>query len=70
VCGEAAGDPDALPLLIGLGVDELSVGAARLPDVRRAIRSMEYSRLRQLASEALALATTDEVRELLGSYRL
>jgi phosphoenolpyruvate-protein kinase (PTS system EI component) len=67
VCGEAAGDPDTLPLLIGLGVDELSVGAARLPAVRCAIRAADYSRLQQVASEALTKATTDEVRELLAS---
>ncbi len=37
VCGEAAGDPATIPLLVGLGVDELSVGPARLPDVRRLV---------------------------------
>jgi len=43
VCGEAAGDPATIPLLVGLGVDELSVGPARLPDVlgRRAARALK-----------------------------
>ncbi|MDB5057806.1 MAG: phosphoenolpyruvate-protein phosphotransferase [Chloroflexi bacterium] len=66
VCGEAAADPDVVPLLIGLGVDELSVGAAKLPAVRQLVRSLDYVELRPRAAEALTLATADEVRALLA----
>jgi phosphocarrier protein FPr len=38
VCGEAAGEPELTPLLVGLGVDELSVSPARLDAIRNAVR--------------------------------
>jgi phosphotransferase system enzyme I (PtsI) len=40
VCGEAAGDPASIALLLDLGVDELSVGSARLPEVRERVHSL------------------------------
>jgi phosphoenolpyruvate-protein kinase (PTS system EI component) len=46
VCGEAASDPAVIPLLVGLGVDELSVGAARVGEVRQVVRSLDYAALR------------------------
>jgi phosphoenolpyruvate-protein kinase (PTS system EI component) len=45
VCGEAASDPAVIPLLVSLGVDELSVGAARVGDVRELVRSLDYRSL-------------------------
>jgi phosphoenolpyruvate-protein kinase (PTS system EI component) len=65
VCGEAAGDADAMPLLVGLGVDDLSVGAARLPAVRRLLPTLDYHRLQGLATEACMLGTAEEVARLL-----
>jgi phosphoenolpyruvate-protein kinase (PTS system EI component) len=53
VCGEAASDPELLPLLVGLGVDELSVGAARVGAVREWVRGLEYATCRQSARSAL-----------------
>ena len=47
VCGEAASEPDAVPLLVGLGADELSVGAARVGAVRGWIRALRYDELLQ-----------------------
>jgi phosphocarrier protein FPr len=66
ICGEAAGDREAMPILVGLGVDELSVGPARLPDVRARLNGLEYEAARTVASEALACATPAEVRSLLN----
>ncbi len=43
VCGEAASDPKAMPVLVGLGVDELSVAAARVGQVRQWIRELDYA---------------------------
>jgi phosphoenolpyruvate-protein kinase (PTS system EI component) len=60
VCGEAAGDPQTLPLLIGLGVDELSVSPARLAATRRMIRELSFQRARAAAATALAAATPAE----------
>ena len=54
VCGEAASDPVLMPLLIGLGVDELSVGAARVAAVRAFVRSIDHAGAQALARRALA----------------
>jgi phosphoenolpyruvate-protein kinase (PTS system EI component) len=53
VCGEAAGDPVMLSLLLGLGVDELSTGAARVGEVRAQIRSLSLEGCRRTARAAL-----------------
>jgi phosphoenolpyruvate-protein kinase (PTS system EI component) len=53
VCGEAASDPVAMPLLIGLGADELSVAAARVGGVREAIRAIDYEAGRRAAGALL-----------------
>jgi phosphoenolpyruvate-protein kinase (PTS system EI component) len=53
VCGEAASDPEVLPLLVGLGVDELSVGAARVGQTRAWVRELDYAEARRTALAAL-----------------
>ena len=57
ICGEMGGDISVTPLLIGLGVDELSCGAAVLPHVKRAIRSLDMAACRALAESALQCDT-------------
>jgi phosphoenolpyruvate-protein kinase (PTS system EI component) len=66
VCGEAASDPVALPLLLGLGIRELSVGAARVATVRRWVRALSAQRCAQLAERALACADAAGVEALVG----
>jgi phosphoenolpyruvate-protein kinase (PTS system EI component) len=61
VCGEAGSDPVMLPLLIGLGVDELSVGAARVGEVRRWIRRLSAADTVTFAQFALAMEDAEEV---------
>jgi phosphoenolpyruvate-protein phosphotransferase len=61
VCGEAAGDPEILPLLVGMGVDEISVSPARIARTRRMIRSLSLQKSRSLASEALVATTAADV---------
>ena len=61
VCGEAAGDPEILPLLVGMGVDEISVSPARIARTRRMIRSLSLQRSRSLAAEALVATTAADV---------
>jgi phosphotransferase system enzyme I (PtsI) len=65
VCGEMAGDVRNAILLLGLGVDELSVSCFDLPRVKAAIRSVPASRARQIAEEALSCECADSVRTLL-----
>ena len=61
LCGEMGGDIALTPLLIGLGVDELSCGAAVLPRVKRAVRSLDHATCHALAVEALKADTGSEV---------
>jgi multiphosphoryl transfer protein len=67
VCGEAASDAVMLPLLVGLGVDEVSVGAARVGEVREWVRGLNAERAEALARTALALDSPDEVARTVGS---
>lgn len=69
-CGEAAGDVEIVPLLLGLGIDELSVGAAQVPRVKRVIRSLTYAEARALATEVLAYRSVKEVRSRLRALAL
>jgi phosphoenolpyruvate-protein kinase (PTS system EI component) len=64
VCGEAASDPLTMPILLGLGVDELSVGAARVGSVRAWVRSLRYDEARGLAARTLECAGTGEVADV------
>lgn len=61
VCGEMAGDPVFSPLLLGLGVDCLSMSPAWLPHVKYLIRAMSMADARQLATEALGMASPKEI---------
>jgi phosphotransferase system enzyme I (PtsI) len=61
VCGEMAGDVALIPLLLGLGMDELSVGATLVPRVKRAVQSLETGECARLVSEALKLDTPTEI---------
>jgi phosphoenolpyruvate-protein kinase (PTS system EI component) len=63
VCGEAASDPIAMPSLIGLGANELSVAAARVGEVRENIRSLTFASCKELAAEALLGQVADAGRE-------
>lgn len=61
VCGEMAGDPVMAPILLGLGVDELSVAAPLVPQLKYLIRRLEMKEARDLASAALGAESSDEV---------
>ncbi|GAA3410140.1 phosphoenolpyruvate--protein phosphotransferase [Paenibacillus hodogayensis] len=69
VCGEMAGDSSAVPLLVGLGVDELSMNAPALPSVRAVVRGLRHAEAAELAREALRLEDGRQVRELLARRR-
>jgi len=64
VCGEMAGDPHTAALLVGLGVDELSVSCYDLPRVKAAVRSIRADAVRAVAEQALASASAAPVRAL------
>ncbi len=65
VCGGLAGDPRGIPLLIGLGVTELSVSAPAVPSVKAAVRRLKLEDCRKLAKSAVSFGTAAEVRALI-----
>ncbi len=65
VCGEAAGDPSVIPLLVGLGVDELSVSPGAIATVRSTLAGLDRSACEALATRALGAGSLTEVRALL-----
>lgn len=70
VCGEVAADPRFTPLLLGLGVHELSVASRYLPVVKNAIRNTSIVAASKLAEQALSLSSAAEIEELLNcEYR-
>jgi phosphocarrier protein FPr len=64
LCGELGSDATAVPILLGLGLDELSVSIPSVPTVKAQIRSLKIADLQSLAREALNCSTAQEVREL------
>ncbi|MGO1793123.1 MAG: phosphoenolpyruvate--protein phosphotransferase [Oceanisphaera sp.] len=68
VCGELAADVQALPILLGLGVDELSVSLARLPLVKAQIRQLQLAHCQQLAQQALVSEDAPSVRRLVNQH--
>jgi phosphoenolpyruvate-protein kinase (PTS system EI component) len=67
MCGELAGNPDATALLVGLGLDELSMSAPSIPSVKEAIRSITMEEARLLAGTVMNLDSALAVSEYLAS---
>jgi phosphotransferase system enzyme I (PtsI) len=61
VCGEMAGDLALTPLLLGLGMDELSVGASLVPRVKRAVQSLTHSDCKTLVEQVMELDTPSAI---------
>lgn len=68
VCGEMAGDAVYAPLLLGLGIDELSMSPPLIPAVKYLIRSMNLSDAQKLAAEALKMTTAKEILTLCEEF--
>ena len=64
ICGELGSDPLAIPILLGLGMDELSVSIPAVPIVKAQVRTLKMTDLQPLARQALTCSTAKEVREL------
>jgi phosphotransferase system enzyme I (PtsI) len=65
LCGELASRPEAVPLLIGLGIRELSMHGNAIPRVKRAIRNVSLKQCTDMATAALNAVTADEVRTII-----
>ncbi|WP_420631092.1 phosphoenolpyruvate--protein phosphotransferase [Candidatus Leptofilum sp.] len=66
VCGELGADPQATQILLGLGVDELSVSVPSIAMVKAKVRGLSHAEAQKLAVQALACSTAQEVRNLVG----
>lgn len=66
MCGEMAGDRSVTELLVGLGLDELSMSSPSVPRVKQRIRETDTEEARQKAQQALEAATKEEVEDILG----
>lgn len=64
VCGEMAGDIHLIPLLLGLGIDELSVATASVPRVKKAVQSLDVAECRALAELAKTMSDPVEIESM------
>ena len=64
MCGEMAGDPSATLILLGLGLDEFSMSASAIPQVKKMIRSVSFKQAQDIANTALKLETGEAVAEM------
>lgn len=68
MCGEMAGDLTAVPILLGLGLDEFSMSGGSILRVRQLIRDLSYERAQALADEALKQDSQQAVEELVAKW--
>ncbi|HDE4667421.1 TPA: phosphoenolpyruvate--protein phosphotransferase [Staphylococcus aureus] len=68
MCGEMAGDETAIPLLLGLGLDEFSMSATSILKARRQINGLSKNEMTELVNRAVDCATQEEVIELVNNY--
>jgi phosphotransferase system enzyme I (PtsI) len=68
MCGELAGDPSVTPLLLGLGLDEFSMTASSIPQVKRIIRGASMEKCRTLAGKALRSTSYHHVNSLVEAW--
>jgi phosphoenolpyruvate-protein kinase (PTS system EI component) len=67
LCGEMAGNPQAVPLLLGLGLDEFSMAAVSIPPVKSLLRTISTTQAQEIAQHCLTLPNLQRVREFLDT---
>jgi phosphotransferase system enzyme I (PtsI) len=68
VCGEMAGEPMIAPVLLGLGIRELSMSAVSVPEVKATVRATTISDAEALVQRTNKLATAAEIRAMVSEY--
>lgn len=68
ICGEMAGDILAIPLLLGIGFDSISVSPAIIPVIKRIVRNINYENAAELVNQCLKLKTEKEIRERINTF--
>lgn len=69
MCGEMAGNLEALPLLVGLGLDEISLAGDNIPAVKAAVHGLSYEKCRDVLESSLMCTSAEDVRRLLSSNK-
>ncbi|WP_190320272.1 putative PEP-binding protein, partial [Enterobacter hormaechei] len=70
LCGELGAKGSVLPLLVGLGLDELSMSAPSIPAAKARMAQLDSRECRQLLNQAMACRTSLEVEHLLAQFRM
>jgi phosphocarrier protein FPr len=70
LCGELAADPLATPLLLGMGLEEFSISAPLIPELKWAIARWSLQDAALIAREALAMDSSESVRQILRTAQL
>ena len=65
VCGEMSNEPATALLLLGLGIDELSMASSYIPSIKRVIRAVSFENVQKLAHKALDVGTAAEIKGLI-----
>jgi phosphotransferase system enzyme I (PtsI) len=68
ICGELASNEKAIPLLIGMGIDELSMSSISIPIIKNIIRKINFSQAKKLAKEILKQSTIKEIKKKLNEF--
>lgn len=68
MCGETAGDPLFIPLLVGLGLDEFSMNANKILPARKLIRKLDFQECQKIAEEIFKLDSSEEVKRKLITF--
>jgi phosphocarrier protein FPr len=68
ICGELGGEPLAVPILLGLGLDELSMASPSIPRAKQLIRGLEFEAAGKLARDVLRLGMPGDVREAVAGW--
>lgn len=70
VCGEMAANPKTAMLLIGMGVDELSMGAVSIPEIKYLLRHVRFGEIHKLAGQVLGMNSSDDIQEFVDRLHL
>ncbi|MCB9366045.1 MAG: phosphoenolpyruvate--protein phosphotransferase [Calditrichaeota bacterium] len=63
LCGELGGTPAAVPLLVGLGMTELSMTSSMIPEIKKIIRSLSYEECKRMTRKAMKMGTSHEIQQ-------
>jgi phosphoenolpyruvate-protein phosphotransferase (PTS system enzyme I) len=68
MCGEMAGDLTAVPILLGMGLDEFSMSSVSIPYVKKVIRSLTYEQAQEIAKLALNMEIPEDIKQMVKKY--